>query len=855
MSLTLPTAYSTSSKLGNIQENWIVQLGFYNGDAHGSGEGGWDATLQADGTANLLNEALDDSETAIDVDDGTVFQVGDYIKVESEIMKVKSISSNTLTVDRGAMSTTAATHNNNTAIYWNNFTPISLADTTIDSVFYHGTITNKPSIRSSIDLATSKAKTGNVSLSVINFQYKGDDFSAELFLGTRKYINRDVKIYSQLNGDTALANCLQIYQGRLIDISHDDSSISLQLTEQRPWDFITIPNARTVKANNDRGTNLYFPVAYGNFSANVSTGSAPALCYPEVSGQSANLFPIPVHKYDTTEFFCLMPGADTGNSSNNANSCTPHFYEKNIDSFIPTLNSSGNTYMDNTDSYQGGNAVKAPLDLFRSFRFKPEVLGSGNEFTTNPYNAFDTASGAGSTAINTDTTAAFTTLTYSPTGGSASSSTSNLDAIYNVPQIDGKVTLVKLAFGGYSLVNGSASAGTLSVAMKYNKLDDSAYITMATNSTSGTSSQSLGLDGSTAGVATHTTADIVSQLTAGKMPSTVEVRYTCTFDYGNLNDGKTPNIISGFLSDVQFIVQTKLAFDTDNISGSIAKLDAVKILYTGGDGLASSYSGGSGVAGTGLDAHRDMLYRFTGWDDTDANIYNWSSGLDVHDKRIDTATWNIAWWALEPVELKKVLEQIQYEFGFIFKLRHDGSGSYWLVKDSYSSGDVVQTLKKEDIKNLKINNTPFSELLTKMDIQYKRHPAETSKYLLNVTSEDTTNNPRTDWNIQAKENIKEVKLDMNIDKPGNANPGGGDPNDGFADYYMNIFGTVKKIISCEIVNPAVSYNLETGDIIQFSNTAGDMPVEPFGDNWDDYYMIIDLKRSPGKVSITVREVG
>ena len=193
MSLTLPTAYSTSSKLGNIQENWIVQLGFYNGDAHGSGEGGWDATLQSGGTANLLNEALDDSETAVDVDDGTVFQVGDYIKVESEIMKVKSISTSTLTVDRGAMSTTAATHNNNTAIYWNNFTPISLADTTIDDVFYHGTITNKPSIRSSIDLANSTAKTGNISLNVINFQFKGDDdFSAELFLGTRKYINRNV---------------------------------------------------------------------------------------------------------------------------------------------------------------------------------------------------------------------------------------------------------------------------------------------------------------------------------------------------------------------------------------------------------------------------------------------------------------------------------------------------------------------------------------------------------------------------------------------------------------------------------------------------------------------------------------
>ena len=72
---------------------------------------------------------------------------------------------------------------------------------------------------------------------------------------------------------------------------------------------------------------------------------------------------------------------------------------------------------------------------------------------------------------------------------------------------------------------------------------------------------------------------------------------------------------------------------------------------------------------------------------------------------------------------------------------------------------------------------------------------------------------------------------------------------------MNIYGDIKKIISCDIVNPAKGYALETGDIIQFSNTAGDMPIEPFGDNWADYYMITDLKRSLKKVSITAREVG
>ena len=47
----------------------------------------------------------------------------------------------------------------------------------------------------------------------------------------------------------------------------------------------------------------------------------------------------------------------------------------------------------------------------------------------------------------------------------------------------------------------------------------------------------------------------------------------------------------------------------------------------------------------------------------------------------------------------------------------------------------------------------------------------------------------------------------------------------------------------------------TLDIIQFSNTAGEMPVEPFGDNWADYYMITTLNRSPGKISIAAREVG
>jgi hypothetical protein len=304
--------------------------------------------------------------------------------------------------------------------------------------------------------------------------------------------------------------------------------------------------------------------------------------------------------------------------------------------------------------------------------------------------------------------------------------------------------------------------------------------------------------------------------------------------------------------DARLYIKANLDF-SNNKEASIQTIDKIDSLYCGADGLANSFTGGSGAADTGLEAHRDLLFRFAGFDDTDANIYNYDASLDIEATRI-TSAWNIRWWALEPIELKKVLERIQYEFGFIFKWRHDGTGSYWYIKDSYSSGDVAQTFTKRDISKLKISNTPFSQLLTKMEISYEKHPAE-NRYLSTQTSEDTTNNPRSIWNIQSKENIKEINLDMNVNKPGNTNVGGNDPNDGFADYYMNIFGDIKKMITCQVINPAVSYNLETGDIVQFSNTAGEMPVDPFGDNWADYYMIINLNRSPGKVSITCREVG
>ena len=823
MSLTLPAAYSAASKQGNIQENWIIQLGFFNGDAQGSGDGAWDAVLQADGNANLLTADVNDSTTTIPVDDGTVFAVNDYLKIESEIVKVTSISSNDLTVVRTQMATSAEAHENNDAIYWNNFTAIAGSDTTVDSVFYRGVITNRPKIRTSINLANSTAKTGNISLSLINFEYQGDDFSAEL-LGTRKYINREVRIYSQLNSNSTLSNCLQIYQGRLTNISHNDSTVSLQITEQRPWDFITFPQ------NKSTNKKILYPVAYGDYTASESTTGAHAYC------DGKTLFPIPVAEKRGDSIYSLSL-FDQATSATGTSSPNPHLYDNNIDRFIPIYTDSSTDADDATESYENGNALKSYYKLKRAFKVKPAELVSAGGWS-NGANAFDTP------ASDDDSSSAATITVARTTTGTT---TNSLEL--KVPQIAGKISSLKLQLRAKILGTFTFSGGSPVASMAiYN---GSYSLTAQFPSLGGALSSSNASQQTVTALGTFTTADILSSYTANEGLSNIIV-----YSSVDLTSGSDPNISAVFyIYDARLLITGELDFSEDEIQSSTSYLEDLNYFYSGGDGYTNSFTGGSGAADTGLEAHRDMLARYAGFDAAKADIYNYNSGLDVEDARIDGTDndWNIRWWANEPVELKKTLEQLQKEFCFIFKWRADGSGSYWVVKDSYSSGDVTQTLNKNDITNLNIKMTPFSQLLTKMEINYEKHPAQ-GRYISSVTAEDTTNNPRTDWNIQAKENIQEINLDMNVNKPGNANPGGGDTNDGFSDYYMNIFGDVKKIISCNIVNPGKSYDLETGDVIQFSNTAGEMPVEPFNDNWADYYMITDLVRGLGTVSITAREV-
>ena len=80
-------------------------------------------------STSLAAEAIDISETDIDVDDGGDFTIGDVLLVDAELMYVSNISSNTLTVTRAYGTSIAATHSDDTII-WKVGTPSNHTATT-----------------------------------------------------------------------------------------------------------------------------------------------------------------------------------------------------------------------------------------------------------------------------------------------------------------------------------------------------------------------------------------------------------------------------------------------------------------------------------------------------------------------------------------------------------------------------------------------------------------------------------------------------------------------------------------------------------------------------------------------------
>ncbi len=664
------------------------------------------------------------------------------------------------------------------------FLYLSFADVVDSGNKYHGCILNRPTIRESINLAKSTAKTGNISITIPDFQYNGSPISEELFGGSNHYINQTVSVYSN---DTST----QIGSFRLIDIATDGNKINLGMTSHRPWDFISIPQTKT-------SDGVYFPISYGNYQ----TTSSPAITSAAYCTET-KLFPLPIHKIIGGNIRCLLH--KQGPTLERV-----HFYEKNLNQFIPIglLSGSGHNdtsyYEDTGSAYEGIDAIDCTKTVRRHYKFRPSDVNTDNTFDASgsPQNAFDAD-------WNTYTT---------QTSNLWDNDIEHLYLRLDVPDMLGTFDEIQMKIK-YRMKTGLTQGG--SVYIYDNTFGDDRLI----DSVSGLKKDETVTTG---------WVDITSNYEGGDSHFNyveIHVKHQGT-------GGLHYHACTSYIYEIEYRGTAKIQWGTEP-EASKKQVNDIRQLYTGADGLTESWSGGSADITEIHEAHRDMLIRYTGM--TTSIPDGWSS--------LDTARagWDIRWWTLKEVDIRKTLEKLQYEGCFIFRYKSDGSPQYIFIPDSPSSS---ATLTKHDLEDIKVKHTPFSELLTKMEISYKKHPAE-NKHLSSSTHEDSSSpSVRDNWNILDEENIEQVKLDALVAKIGSTGLTG-TPNNGFADYYANIYGDIKIVVSATVINPDY-FDLEVGDVVELDDM---FPEKAFGEAWSGKdFMVTSTRRTVDKLSIEAREI-
>ena len=122
--LDLRTAYKWTTVANISGVNIAKQITIYIKPGVGAADTADALSLYVNDTisdsTSLANEAMDTSETDFTVDDEADFTAGDVILVNSELMYVSAVtsdSSHVLTVTRGYGSSVAVAHDNNSIIY------------------------------------------------------------------------------------------------------------------------------------------------------------------------------------------------------------------------------------------------------------------------------------------------------------------------------------------------------------------------------------------------------------------------------------------------------------------------------------------------------------------------------------------------------------------------------------------------------------------------------------------------------------------------------------------------------------------------------------------------------------------
>lgn len=575
---------------------------------------------------------------------------------------------------------------------------LSSGDRTVSGTLYHGLVLDWGDIDESLDLKKCSSKISDITITVDNSWHNaGGTLGEELFDGTDNYLYQNVIIRGWSPGLTSadLATAI-FYRGRLVDIKEADDGTALKLTiEPRyPWDYIKVPQDKTVEG-------IYFPLVYGEYTAETSTVVSPQYC------DDAIVWPMPVNEVAGNLLYSIADHQVSPNARS-------HFYDKNLNVFIPfdTQNNMAQLYRD-TGSYTR-YAILTESDLKRGFKW--------NDVTENADNEYDDF-----TDITATGSSDYASKYYH---NSTPYSSTVFDLKSDIKQPDGYPTLVEIDFNWKITVD---TAVGFNVALQLYYVVGGDVFLVGERTSAGTSTGSY-------------SKDISAYCINGVVP-VMKV-------WGNWANGlpqDPADEIKGttFVNTLSFTGTYEI--NEDEPEAVADKLIGLNHVYTGGHGLTLSYTDApSGPAITGQEPHhifRDLMKLYTGVNMSDANILaGWSATETAR------SGWNCRLWELEPILLSEVLQQLQFEGQFIWQ-QYGVNARIIPLLESYSSSDI--SLEGWEIDKLKIGHTPFRDIVSTTTYHYNRHPA-TDK--MQQSEGPKVNANRANWGFETLENVEEIDL-------------------------------------------------------------------------------------------------
>ena len=314
---------------------------------------------------------------------------------------------------------------------------IATKETTDNRGYFYPIIKNKPTIRQRIDLSKSVAFTSDVTIvcldnygsNTANKSFSSgtsvrNRLSSELLYGSRKYINRKVIIEYKFEGHSAV----QIFQGRLMGVSHNLETCTLKVQSARAWDFLSVPNARSTSAK------VQVPVAYGNFIPSTASPYDKSVSSHESDTQyitdltNTKLRPIPFNNNDGLSKYYLSEeyNRSVGNRL--------EIYDKNLDIFIPTIAGDGASEQESLVSNDGQYCAETHSYIMRAMKIRPTSHTTENG-TSEGYNNVTTI---GTVANSYDTGSGYIDTSQDIDSGLVGTSYAGIDITYNFPIPDGE---------------------------------------------------------------------------------------------------------------------------------------------------------------------------------------------------------------------------------------------------------------------------------------------------------------------------------------------------------------------------------------------------------------------------------